>query len=276
MKKHLKAFTLIELLVVIAIIAILAAILFPVFAQAKQAAKKTQALSNSKQLGLGIQMYLGDYDDEFPVAFDAATWVGNDLWQQKVQPYIKNVGIFFSPADSQAGKVNGAVGSWAGVLTSYAANGYYGNWCCAPNWNSGFELRGPMGIGNNGWWLWGASNNSSAMTVPAETILVAEKHSDDMMKLSGGASQGNLSAFYVNGVIGGQNVDGAWPPQRIPDGTIASTVAYPNGQSGAVSGKYNGVGTFSFIDGHAKALKPATTNPDPINKPDKNLWDGKR
>ena len=62
-----KAFTLIELLVVIAIIAILAAILFPVFAQAKEAAKKTSDLSNVKQLGTGVAIYLSDNDDLFPL-----------------------------------------------------------------------------------------------------------------------------------------------------------------------------------------------------------------
>ena len=61
-----KAFTLIELLVVIAIIAILAAILFPVFAQAKMAAKKTQSISNTKQVNLGLLLYLPDYDDLYP------------------------------------------------------------------------------------------------------------------------------------------------------------------------------------------------------------------
>src|SRR5271167_2895696 len=65
MKTYRNAFTLIELLVVIAIIAILAAILFPVFAQAKLAAKKTSDLSNLKQLGLATKMYLNDYDDEY-------------------------------------------------------------------------------------------------------------------------------------------------------------------------------------------------------------------
>ncbi len=63
-----KAFTLIELLVVIAIIAILAAILFPVFAQAKEAAKKTLDLSNNKQIALAVQMYGGDNEDVYPRA----------------------------------------------------------------------------------------------------------------------------------------------------------------------------------------------------------------
>jgi prepilin-type N-terminal cleavage/methylation domain-containing protein/prepilin-type processing-associated H-X9-DG protein len=94
-----KAFTLIELLVVIAIIAILAAILFPVFAQAKEAAKKTQCLSNVKQVGTGMALYLGDYDDSLPWAaywdYSAATgWAtaagGMHEWSSVILPYIKN------------------------------------------------------------------------------------------------------------------------------------------------------------------------------------------
>ncbi|MCE9559042.1 MAG: prepilin-type N-terminal cleavage/methylation domain-containing protein [Armatimonadetes bacterium] len=104
-----KAFTLIELLVVIAIIAILAAILFPVFTQAKLAAKKTQDLSNMKQIGTGIALYLGDSDDTYPQAY----WYPNDSgstatsgyvqWSGATMPYIKSRQIFVSPNDKLQG-----------------------------------------------------------------------------------------------------------------------------------------------------------------------------
>jgi prepilin-type N-terminal cleavage/methylation domain-containing protein len=100
-----RAFTLIELLVVIAIIAILAAILFPVFAQAKAAAKKTASLSNTKQDSLGVIMYAGDYDDYFPVVVDwsqngAPAYVGSmgyQPWSWIILPYLKNTKIFLDP-----------------------------------------------------------------------------------------------------------------------------------------------------------------------------------
>lgn len=122
------AFTLIELLVVIAIIAILAAILFPVFAQAKLAAKKTQALSNVKQIGTSVQIYLNDNDDTMPLGnvynpannltsynrfianFEAGnvTWAtsataiagmnaGRSFYINALDPYIKSNGLFDDP-----------------------------------------------------------------------------------------------------------------------------------------------------------------------------------
>lgn len=105
------AFTLIELLVVIAIIAILAAILFPVFASAKAAAKRVACLSNQKQIGTGFVLYLADYDDRMPDRRDLknslgyrpwTTWPPSDprsQWAEVVlEPYLKNKDIWSCPA----------------------------------------------------------------------------------------------------------------------------------------------------------------------------------
>lgn len=99
-----RAFTLIELLVVIAIIAILAAILFPVFAQAKVAAKKSNALSQAKQIGTAWQIYAADFDD---TAVNVSSGGPNgihrtDFWVV-MQPYVKNVQLFFSSERTETG-----------------------------------------------------------------------------------------------------------------------------------------------------------------------------
>src|SRR5579862_9007035 len=110
-----QAFTLIELLVVIAIIAILAAILFPVFAQAKEAAKKTTCLSNTKQIALGLYMYATDVDDHLPntsweqdpagfmngISYNPANPNGTYQvhWTYLIQPYVRNWNIFVCPSD---------------------------------------------------------------------------------------------------------------------------------------------------------------------------------
>jgi prepilin-type N-terminal cleavage/methylation domain-containing protein/prepilin-type processing-associated H-X9-DG protein len=101
LRSNLKAFTLIELLVVIAIIAILAAILFPVFAQAKESAKRTVCLSNTKQNILGYLMYCNDSDDVSPAVEEylVPTLYVEDYWQL-VQPYTKNVAMFQCPDDN--------------------------------------------------------------------------------------------------------------------------------------------------------------------------------
>lgn len=100
-----RGFTLIELLVVIAIIAILAAILFPVFAQAREAARKASCSSNMRQLGLGIQMYAQDYDQRYPFWSWGANYGGRgnmaSLWHVAIFPYVKNVGVYACPSDGQ-------------------------------------------------------------------------------------------------------------------------------------------------------------------------------
>src|SRR5687767_6226029 len=160
-----RAFTLIELLVVIAIIAILAAILFPVFAQAREKARQAGCLSNTKQQGSALTMYTQDYDEMLP-------WTGytyiqgvsvNDLrqpkWMDVLQPYVKNDAVFNCPSDSgrkfvslatnpaRAGGTNPPGGSY---LLNTAYNG------------GGSGLQGPAG------------QPLAAIGSPAEVIFCAE------------------------------------------------------------------------------------------------------
>ena len=91
-------FTLIELLVVIAIIAILAAILFPVFARAREKARQTSCLSNVKQLTLAVMMYTQDYDEAYPGYHFTGSPTDSDQWFEVIAPYVNNDQIFICPS----------------------------------------------------------------------------------------------------------------------------------------------------------------------------------
>jgi prepilin-type N-terminal cleavage/methylation domain-containing protein/prepilin-type processing-associated H-X9-DG protein len=114
-----QGFTLIELLVVIAIIAILAALLFPVFAAAKVAAKKTSCMSNMRQIGLAMSMYASDYDGWFPTSAHTSPFNPQGSWIWQLQPYTSRTDeIRICPADPKGGQRLAAGG------TSYILNEY--------------------------------------------------------------------------------------------------------------------------------------------------------
>jgi len=171
MKKFTQAFTLIELLVVIAIIAILAAILFPVFAQAKEAAKKTSCLSNMKQFSLGSIMYSGDVDDTLVCAWNGSQNVLRDNgslyrnwwpWTASTQPYIKNLQILLCPDSTSDGFIRTAdVTARTEIYAPYAYNFEY---------LGSFQGNDPNGNGN---YLW-APITSTAVTRAANTVEFVE------------------------------------------------------------------------------------------------------
>lgn len=130
-----KGFTLIELLVVIAIIAILAAILFPVFARAREKARQASCQSNEKQLALAVLMYVQDYDERMPACRFGTTanrCQGSAqyyTWRAAVQPYIKNRQIFICPSNQAGVDEDGFSG---GIFGNYALINEYCNTCCQP------------------------------------------------------------------------------------------------------------------------------------------------
>jgi prepilin-type N-terminal cleavage/methylation domain-containing protein/prepilin-type processing-associated H-X9-DG protein len=131
-KEHVhKAFTLIELLVVIAIIAILAAILFPVFARARENARRASCISNLKQIGLGIMMYVQDYDETYPRVLlptsqtppVGATWSSTYwFWQQIIYPYTKSVQVYYCPSGISGGTpISGNYGLNGALIPRYSS-----------------------------------------------------------------------------------------------------------------------------------------------------------
>ncbi len=118
--KMKSAFTLIELLVVIAIISILAAILFPVFATAREKARQTTCTSNTKQIMLSVLQYNQDFDETFPPNYTFSGTFPLVFWFQTLQPYTKSSGVFLCPSDPKPGNVGD--NSANAILISYLDN----------------------------------------------------------------------------------------------------------------------------------------------------------
>ena len=226
-----RGFTLIELLVVIAIIAILAAILFPVFAKAREKARQTSCLSNLKQLGLGMIMYAQDYDETF-----TSIGYANDLW------YDANLGAFNSnnAANPPAGM---NYHGWAAVILPYVKNTQI-YLCPSTQYNCygvayGLAAMCPNAAGTALTALFNGNNSMGKFTMPAETIMISEKatgggnqyilsngnyacrmsHNDggNVAFVDGHAKwfkfeQGNLPAPWPAGVDTNQNIH---PPANI-------------------------------------------------------------
>jgi prepilin-type N-terminal cleavage/methylation domain-containing protein/prepilin-type processing-associated H-X9-DG protein len=270
-----RAFTLIELLVVIAIIAILAAILFPVFAKAREKAKQSQSLNNVKQLTLGVMQYSQDYDETFP------GWVQNsngsfahNTWDEQINSQIKSNDVFSngntgikSPSDPKKDR----------VLT-YAINGALiapVNAAGSVTWGGVTAANGPALLG------------PSSVTSPAETILFAEVATDaPPITTPTGAISRRTDAISGPGVVADSQGSSEWlsaqpsaagsavidisPFEWVAQG-LRTNVPYDDNQwtaaaygspinaKGVARDLYSGGGTYGFVDGHVKFLKISET-----------------
>ncbi|MCE9560364.1 MAG: prepilin-type N-terminal cleavage/methylation domain-containing protein [Armatimonadetes bacterium] len=256
-----KAFTLIELLVVIAIIAILAAILFPVFTQAKLAAKKTKALAQMKQLSLSVMMYAQDADDNFAPASNRTDPTQDPtIWPVILNPYVKDKNIFV--AEDSKGRF---AESWAGLagdpLTSRRNQsiGYSDATGVDP---LSTAVPGAAPLGTEGF---GSSASFSSTEFAADTGLFAVTPN----------GVGKERGYVFNPYNGANSPDGVYSKglPLIGDVNLCTTIykgvnhtGKPAGELKPIYARFGGDGTGNgvtpiiFADGHAKLLSANSLN----------------
>jgi prepilin-type N-terminal cleavage/methylation domain-containing protein len=257
-----RAFTLIELLVVIAIIAILAAILFPVFAQAKQAAKNTTAISNMKQIGTGLMMYAGDNDDLFPnrryeVSVQQAPGRMVLSWKHSAYPYIKSADLFRDPqnpasryVDDVSDPVLAAQDNFVPALPSIVPG--------TPVFQRGYAMQNTFWLAGN----WGGNGISNTVVdEPAKVMQIIETTSvwvdyGVYIPFCNGSAASNAYGHCVDGETWwGPQVPRVWPG------------AAPNYGGGKWDDKRF---VATYFDGHAKSVALAQTCAG--GQDDLNMW----
>lgn len=259
-RRRPNAFTLIELLVVIAIIAILAAILFPVFAQARAKARQTACLSNMKQIGTAIIMYIQDYDESYPpsqvaVADPAAPANSVLSWPTIIYPYVKNEGVFVC-ADGETSLKSVTMGTGTTAVTA--------SYCGVTTANTRFA---PPATGDGSTQGYGLVNKLSygRNLIPTNAWATA------------GFTGGDKSGFVTTGTTIGISeaavarpadtihIMDAWTSQCDQGNSIRGiqqeirTDRYNNATASKVANRHFGGFVCLFGDGHSKYIKWGST-----------------
>ena len=242
MNRKANAFTLIELLVVIAIIAILAAILFPVFAQAREKARSASCLSNMKQLGLALNMYQQDYDGTLmQTTYEDPTLKIH--WSFILQPYVKNVGIFVCPSD--ASPVTPAIPCAAGQVAGLNCDAQVPKFSYINNYNAILAHD----------WL---APSESSFEEPASMIILAERRAtmNDAAKTKIGQWKGTSAFIGTSGVSVGSGQICPGDAYRFATPADAATGLLGKKDKPEIVrvqfDRHTGGANYTFADGHAK------------------------
>ena len=231
-----KGFTLIELLVVIAIIAILAAILFPVFARARENARRASCQSNLKQIGLGMLQYTQDYDERMPSVFNGAA--PNKGWVEMTQPYVKSFQLFQCPSEptAQARTIWDAYGpkptddpNETGDQTDYFYNGLVGDVL-----NVGMNLA--------------QAQNPAVTIVSGDQNPIATRPDNGEVK---GTQRNSANTNYTS-VGHGAYCDGLLGETPVATGNCADIATIDRG---VAAKRHLGTANYLFLDGHVKSLR---------------------
>jgi prepilin-type N-terminal cleavage/methylation domain-containing protein/prepilin-type processing-associated H-X9-DG protein len=270
--KQKEGFTLIELLVVIAIIAILAAILFPVFAQAREKARQITCVSNEKQMGLAILQYIQDYDEAYPMLqYIPNATTGAIDWTDAIYPYVKNGANTNGPGGPAI--YNGSGGIWECPSYPTASTGYnyVGNWelfrdGCG-TYESSSSVPGKCGGGPIANWTVDTISDASVGS-PADSIMVVEK----------GQPANPYAAIYfdptevywtapigpiVNGTPTGPDthLEVQWDMDCALNATTAACGAGWGTSPGDMPrSRHNGQGNALYCDGHVKSFHRGSIN----------------
>lgn len=265
-----RAFTLIELLVVIAIIAILAAILFPVFAQAKVAAKKTQSLSNVKQIATGIMVYTADYDDINPMS-EYGSGDYHITWMAATYPYVKNGRVFVNPTSGLT-QVSGSDGIFRSPSYPVQQASNPATWdeaqiggfsygvhqaIFAANYNSNQSWFPPEQVAT--------SLSNTQLDNPADKVMMMEKGANvtwsypwfhpwqNMWVGSIATTPGDESTVYRDGVDVYNPSSSVYSPVFDTDCNSNTNGAWECAAHARY--RFNQTAPMTFMDGHAAAIK---------------------
>lgn len=230
-KVRRKGFTLIELLVTIAIIAILAAILFPVFARARENARRSSCMSNLKQISLGIRMYTQDYDEHVPpiVINDSADANNPYGWADAVQPYVKSTQLFQCSSEEWGAR-----------------------------WPNDVNFNGPRpngaGAGYTDYWMNSMASKTSAQGNGGKSIAEFEYPSQTVLLGDGGGTWSNKPSFYSDSRYYSNGITKSTVAMGYCGSTSAPHLAIIKDEG---SERHLDATNFAFADGHVKWIKGA-------------------